>query len=368
MKEKLRGVFFSSPVLKKIYCAVSHVKGWIRCNKALATPIRKFQKDVPGGVFLVFTPEHANLGDHAIALAETRLLQKNNIPFLEITGAQLFKLAQYGFLDMLNGFPIFINGGGNLGTLWPDIEEMIRLIIEKNPASPITIFPSTIHYENDEGGKGSFDLSKEIYNGHNDLTIYAREQISFDVMKGEYDDVRLMPDMVLSLDERRTGERKGCILCLRDDVERTLSISQREQVKYQAELLFGVEVKEVSTVRDKNIAVSDREIALQQIFDELGGAELVITDRLHGMIFCAITGTKCVVLDSKSPKLRGCYRWICNLPYIIFADKVEDVTAAYLKIRDAKGTYQPADFAGCWNQLKEEICQRAKRPERSNHV
>ena len=366
LKEKLRGFFFSNPVLKKFYCTVSHVKGWIRCNKALAAPIRKFQKNVPDGVFLVFTPEHANLGDHAIALAETRLLQKNNILFLEITGAQLFELAQYGFLDMMNGSPIFINGGGNLGTLWPDIEEMIRLIIKKNPDSPITIFPSTIYYAPDVQGEQQFACSKEIYNGHRDLVIYARENLSYETMKDSYRDVRLMPDMVLSLNEQRTGVRQGCILCLRDDVERTLNATQREQIDEVAKTLFGSNVKEINTVREENVPVLQREQALQQIFDTFGSAELVITDRLHGMIFCAVTGTKCVVLDSRSPKLRGCYEWIQHLPYIVFAEGPETIPELYAKLASEEA-YSTKPFEECFARLSEEICCRVKHRD-GRHV
>ena len=64
---------------------------------------------------MIFTPEHANLGDHAIAYAESILLKKAGINYYEITGKKLYELEQYGYLSILNHATILINGGGNLG-------------------------------------------------------------------------------------------------------------------------------------------------------------------------------------------------------------------------------------------------------------
>ncbi len=45
----------------------------------------------------------------------------------------------------------------------------------------------------------------------------------------------------------------------------------------------------------------DRMEELNSKFAEFLSSGLVITDRLHGMIFAAITGTPCIALDNKSP-------------------------------------------------------------------
>jgi len=49
---------------------------------------------------------------------------------------------------------------------------------------------------------------------------------------------------------------------------------------------------------------------------ELMNCELVITDRLHCMLLCAVAGIPCVAFDNLSGKVSGVYRFIEDLPYI----------------------------------------------------
>ena len=55
---------------------------------------------------------------------------------------------------------------------------------------------------------------------------------------------------------------------------------------------------------------------------------MMVTDRLHGMIFAAITSTPCIVVTSKSPKVKGVYEWIKHLPYIKLVENLNDLDEA----------------------------------------
>ena len=59
------------------------------------------------------------------------------------------------------------------------------------------------------------------------------------------------------------------------------------------------------TVLSYDVSVEKREEELKRKFNEFKSAKLVVTDRLHGMVFAAITGTNCIVINSKSPKNEG---------------------------------------------------------------
>lgn len=341
--------------------------GWIhnypeykRTRNALRSPyvqkIKEYKKKHLPFVFLVMTPEHGNLGDHAIALSETKLLSELGISYIEITGKQLSRLQQFKLLGLMNGYPILINGGGNLGTLWMDVELLQRDIIQKNPKSRITVFPNTFFYESSDYGKEELRESIDIYNGHKSLTIYAREKTSYDAMTPIYHDVRLMPDMVLFLKPNVTSNsRHGCLLCLRSDCEKTRTQEQEAEIHQQVAHLFGDNVTDTDMVEAHGIPVKDREVALRNKFLQFSNAELVVTDRLHGMIFCAITGTPCIVIDSKSPKVRGCYEWIKDLDYIRFADSPAQIENEYRQIPNTKHQYDNSHLASYYKDLMEAV-------------
>ena len=51
----------------------------------------------------------------------------------------------------------------------------------------------------------------------------------------------------------------------------------------------------------------------------------MITDRLHGMVFSAITGTPCIAMDNVSHKVYGAYQWLSYLPYLRFCRSIDEV-------------------------------------------
>lgn len=328
---------------------------WELRNKYLKE-FKEKRKGNPKTVFLIMTPEHGNLGDHAIAQAEVDLLATMGVDYVEITGWQLEELRRNRLLGMMNGYPILLQGGGYLGTLWFGSEQCLREVILKNPRSQIVLLPNTIYYEDSPWGKAEFERSVEIYNRHRKLLIFARERTSYGIMADVYRNVKLVPDVVLSLNHTNVDvERKGCLICLRSDCEKTMTADQYNLVLKQAEGLFGNDIIHTDMVVKRKISPAERKQALLDKFRQFSAAELVVTDRLHGMIFCAITGTPCVVLDSKSPKVRGCYEWIKDLPYIRFADSVSHIAQEYNQIPKAVYQYDGASVQPYYEKLSEDI-------------
>lgn len=78
-------------------------------------------------------------------------------------------------------------------------------------------------------------------------------------------------------------------------------------------------------------------------------------NRVHGMIFCAITGTPCIVIDSKSSKVRGCYKWIRNLDYIRFADNVSQIVNEYYEIPKSIHKYDKSHLEHYYQELSDDI-------------
>ena len=317
---------------------------------------REKRKQNPRTVYLVMTPEHENLGDHAIALAETEFLRQHGVDYVEITGLALDELQRYGLLGIMNGSPILMQGGGYLGTLWFHSEEVLRDILKQNPRSTIIALPNTIYYEQSPWGQEELQKSITIYGQHEHLYLYAREKTSFDAMRQIYRNVKCIPDMVFSMNLcGQAHKRKGCLLSLRHDCERTRTDGEEMLIRRQAKELFGDAVKDSDMVADVCIPVDRRVQALQAKFAEFASARLVITDRLHGMVFCAITGTPCVVLNSKSHKVQGCYEWIRGLEYIRFAEDATQITEAYQSIPDKEFTYDNTHLLHYYQELADDM-------------
>lgn len=341
---------------KDFFLPVRRLHGRMREFRTIAWPIIVQRIRNPKVMFLVLTPEHGNLGDHAIAKAETTMLKHMGVPYIEFTGKTLSHLNYNNWLSIMNGRPILVTGGGNLGTLWFDVEEMTRKIISDNQKSPIYILPNTFYYEDSLWGKEEREKTMRLYNKHPNLHIYARERTSYDAMSNIYRNVKLVPDMVLSLDESgETQKRDGCLLCLRKDCEKTRTDEEETVIFQQATALFGEKVRYTDMCVDHSIPIENREKELSWKFDEFRGASLVITDRLHGMIFCAITGTPCIVIDSKSPKVRGCYEWIRNLDYIRFADNVSQIVNEYYEIPKSIHKYDSSHLEHYYQELSDDI-------------
>ncbi len=306
------------------------------------------------GVFLILTPTHGNLGDHAIALSEMELFSEANFKYYEVTNSILLKLQKQKLLHCFNGNKIVVNGGGNLGTLWMSAENLFRDIIIKNPKSAIYCFPNTVFYEDTDFGREELKKSIEIYNSHKNLKIYAREETSYNFMKPIYNSVELVPDMVLRLKPQVNGkERNGCLLLLRSDIEKTLTEEETEKLNNTVNSFFN-DVTYSDTVLGYGINTTEREKELNKKFNQIAAAKLVVTDRLHGFVFSAICGTPCIVLNSKSPKVKGCYKWIENLDYIKFCDNIDDLPEI-IKSMPKEGNYDNSHLLPYYEILKNDL-------------
>lgn len=80
------------------------------------------------------------------------------------------------------------------------------------------------------------------------------------------------------------GKREGAFLCLRDDKER--AISEKDQVK----IIELISTKYSVTFGDTQVKNAPRDFyklqgRLYNLLSQISSSEIVVTDRLHGMIF-----------------------------------------------------------------------------------
>ena len=114
------------------------------------------------------------------------------------------------------------------------------------------------------------------------------------------------------------------MLCLRSDKESSLSSSDKKALqKLCEENSSYVLVSDTVTKTDTNI--SNREKILQNKWKTFGKMRLVVTDRLHGMIFSIITKTPCIVLGNNHHKVEETYKTFSKCDYLYYAKSTTSV-------------------------------------------
>lgn len=304
-------------------------------------------------VYFVLAPEHGNLGDHAIAIASEKKLHDRSLHFREISAGDLSLLADNHKLSYLDRHPIIINGGGNIGTLWPKEDDRIQSVIQQCRHSYIICLPSTAYYENSPKGEFLQKRAQKVFCRHRMLHFFARDESTYNTLMEMHVHVNLVPDMVLLLDKQEPQrKRNGCILCLRSDRERTIAEEEKSKIFETAFSLFEGRIRESDMNIQRTVKKADREQVLEAKFDEFRKAELVITDRLHGMLFAAITATPCIVLNSKSPKVLGCFSWVQHLGYIRYADSASEIPLLYQQIQKPLFHFDSGYYSSAFQPLE----------------
>ena len=213
-----------------------------------------------------------------------------------------------------------------MGNLWIDEERDRRFVIKNFPNNKIISMPQTISFTLDADGKKEFLKTQQIYNKNKNLILISREKTSYKIMKENFKDknVILNPDTVLYLNNTihdNKFKREYIMTCLRNDKESVLG-SNKEKLITDLKRNHG-QVVEFDTVINKTVTKEEREKELNKMFDKFSKSKIVITDRLHGMVFCAITKTPCIVTKSLDHKVTGTYVWIKDLNYIKLVDKLD---------------------------------------------
>lgn len=309
-------------------------------------------------VVIFGTPNHGNLGDYAIYAAEKKLLSryfpKHLVFGVNMTDFQHEIKALHSLLyedDLL-----VLTGGGNLGNEYMDDENIRRIVIETFPRNRIVMFPQTMFFTGDEAGEREKERTAAIYNAHKRLWIAARDEQSYRDMQNLFTGkVRLLPDVVLTWGKLPATERKGALLVLRKDLEGVLKQDKKDELKELLIQRFST-VEETDTVIDvgSNLEALDEE--LEKKMTQFTGAELIVTDRLHGMIFAALAQTPCLVFGNYNHKVRETYKWISHLDYVEYLSEWNDLPVVLEKLAAKKNcVYEVTEANDRYAKFLEEI-------------
>ncbi len=281
--------------------------------------------------YIFLAADYGNLGDVAITYAQKRWLKKMypNHEVVEVPTAKTLIYIPNIAKNIKREDIVTVVGGGNMGDMYGDLELLRLMVVNRFKKNKVILFPQTIDYSDSADARWLLKKSKKIYSAHPDLLMMAREKVSYEKMKKCYPNVNviLTPDIVMTLDERRDSQNRENIitLCLREDKEKADNSKVIESLLSQlAKHEMYVENYDTHIGGDR-YSEDEKYSELEKIWIQFRKSRLVITDRLHGMIFAYITGTPAIVLPNSNFKVKECYEWIRDCGNIKFVERDVDL-------------------------------------------
>ncbi|MBI1977958.1 MAG: polysaccharide pyruvyl transferase family protein [Candidatus Omnitrophica bacterium] len=299
---------------------------------------------IPTGasVALFDFPDHPNVGDSAIWLGEKAFLKSLGVKIVYSCSAVTYSKAILS--NKLRDGIILISGGGNLGDLWPKIQEFRERVVLDFPNNKIVQLPQSIFFK----GKGNLLRAKRVFNSHPNLILVLRDQQSLNFARNEFSNSSfLCPDMAFALGSLNRDQcaKGGMARLLRSDLEASGanlaesngSIEKFDWVKDRSNFSFRVNKwvlnvlsefpKRLSFLQGFRESVHDR-LAFNRLsrgISDLRDREIIITDRLHGHILSLLLGVPNIVMDNSYGKVRSFFEtWTKDCAIAFWANSPEE--------------------------------------------
>lgn len=289
-------------------------------------------------IFIFLSADYGNIGDLAISAAQEKFI-KENLTDYEAFPVPISKTRLWlGSIkkQVTSEDIITIIGGGNMGSLYPDIEDLRQLVIQSFPYNKIVCFPQTLDWDESQSSYKALKKIVKIYTSHSDIHVFARELITYqkleEVFNGQQNvKTGFVPDIVMSTSAKQLGvvnssRPTGILTCLRNDKECALK-AEHYAILDSAINNTGLTITKTDThAGGSGLSKAECNKLLSNKIQQFAEAQLVITDRLHGMILCILSGTPCLVLPNSNHKIRQTYLdWLKDHPRVIFVE-IENFT------------------------------------------
>ncbi|WP_243848227.1 polysaccharide pyruvyl transferase family protein [Sphingomonas insulae] len=278
---------------------------------------------------LVDFPDHANVGDSAIWLGETRMLRAitGRAPDYVSTWADFDEAA---FRRASPDGVLFLHGGGNIGDIWAHHQTFREYILRTVRDRPVVQLPQSIHFR-DIARIGSF---AGLVADHPDLHLYVRDRQSLDLAARHLAcTTDLAPDSAFALGPQIRNAPADCnvLMLMRTDAER------RPQDRSVLTNVAGAVILDwldddalPDTGGDTTAQAYDRMAAarVERGLRLLSRGRSIVTDRLHAHILATLLGIPHVALDNDYGKISAYITcWTGDCDGVRTAASAEEVVA-----------------------------------------
>lgn len=306
--------------------------------------------------FLLGTSDHSNIGDAAIAVGALEFLRRyfpEYMPFEISTyeiGTRYSELCALCNPDDL----IFLQGGGNLGNRFMNEENLRRKVIADFPNNHIVILPQTIYFDDD----AEVAASAEIYARHKNLQLFTRGRESLTFAQKHFPQLPSASalDMALILQRDYCLKRQGILLCIRDLTDESGLTKEEYLGVIQTVADCDPAFEKTNNLYATDIPRQEREFVVYEELKRFARHRVVVTDRLHGLIFSIVTQTPCVVLSAFNQKIREFSADFSNSNAVFFLDrKLDEIADAVQKAMEVEQSEYPILTKNAFANIAAEI-------------
>lgn len=320
---------------------------------------------------LLGVPSFANLGDQAILLAEREFIHDyfSDRALIEVPETEIASVVDYLGKNLHEGDVLTYHGGGNVGTMGLGQEYRRRLVVEKIKFTPIISFPQSVFFGSDYPAE--LKKSQQAYDNSKNFVLVARENYSYDQAQKLFTNVRLKltPDIVFYLLKKKDYQLltnyapKKVLLVIRDDIEKQVDDSKITQLaKYLKEQDYQLDRTD-TTLPGQFLTDENRKKTVDDKLQQFADHDVVITDRLHGVIFSLLKARPVIALKNSNFKIESTIKtWLGDCPLVYFIDdaSTDNVAAALEQIskvtpKAVKSWYDRLDFDKLYAPLIKSI-------------
>ncbi len=295
-------------------------------------------------IYVFLCGYYQNLGDMALTYGHRVLLEKwfgDKYEIIMLPSTSTYTSVRKIKKTIAKEDIVTILGGGNMDDIYVSLENCRRHIIQSFRHNRVILFPQTMAFKEDLHGRYRLKKSIHSYNSHPDLYIFTREEKSLVLMRKHFTKAKMIdivPDIVLSIEPQiEKMNRSGIHVAFRHDKEKRSNSPDERIISMLQDEYENVSIRDTVDISLDECTALTYEKTLYEFWEMLSQKKVVVTDRLHCMIFCVITGTPCVVFDNSNNKISGVYKkWLSHLRYI----RMETAYSDEVLMKDVEEMYQ----------------------------
>ncbi len=253
---------------------------------------------------------------------------------------------------------LILMGGENRGEGSLYQQDVQKHVLRAFPSNRIIIFPQEVSLDTNGEEPECIKILRTCLKSKN-IIVFAGEVSFYEYLKKNLSvlTIKRCPDAMLWNQFAFRQKRSDMIIWLRGDGESALSFERRNEIIYRF-----IEKNYRPDLWDERRYEKDSgfEEKVEKAMRFVASYRLMVTDKLSGVFFAAITGTPCIAMNTCNDKIRKNLKWLERCPYI----RMEDNPDRLLPLADELISRYPQGAAFCfdrglYNDLRKALeCER----------